>query len=54
MNFSDYAAYFQKETDEARELQLSQIKKIHNPYYLERFEKIARENGGYFVNNQVS
>ncbi|EEB09993.1 glutathione S-transferase, putative [Pediculus humanus corporis] len=37
-----------------KESKLNEIKNVHNPYYLERLEKIALKNGGYFVNNQLT
>lgn len=51
---TEYSAYFKAPNEEAKAKQLEDVRNIHNPNFLSKFEEKVKKNGGHFVNNQVN
>ncbi|KAK6633935.1 hypothetical protein RUM44_004542 [Polyplax serrata] len=49
-----YSAYFKAPNEEAKAKQLEDVRNIHNPNFLSKFEEKVKKNGGHFVNNQLT
>lgn len=52
--FVEVAAIMQEKDEEKKEKLKQTLINETAPYYLERLDKIAEENGGHFVNKKVS
>ncbi|EEB14150.1 glutathione S-transferase alpha-4, putative [Pediculus humanus corporis] len=50
----NYSAYFREPTEEGKAKKLEDVRNVHNPNFLSKFEERVKNNGGHFVNGQLT